>query len=120
MPELPPPLELECLKSLWRLEQASVHDVRDDIAAGGRELAYTTVMTLLDRLARRGAASRIRSGRAFLYRPVLTRDEARTLALEELVATHFGGSHDALRAYLAGAEPEPPIPSSENLDITLL
>jgi predicted transcriptional regulator len=117
--DLPPPLELECLKSLWRLDQASVQDVRDDLAAQGRELAYTTVMTLLGRLARRGAAARIKSGRAFRYRAALTREQARRLAIDELIASYFGGSPEALLSYLQGA-PSPPPDESGMIDITLL
>jgi hypothetical protein len=43
----------------------------------GRPLAYTTVMTLLDRLARKGALSRRQAGRPFLYIPVLAQDTLR-------------------------------------------
>ena len=55
--ELPPPLELECLKALWGLGEASVRQVQDAIAPN-RQLAYTTVMTVMDRLARRGCVQR--------------------------------------------------------------
>jgi len=101
------------------LEQATVREVRDDLSGRGRELAYTTVMTLLDRLARRGAASRTKSGRAFRYRAALARDEARRLAIDELIATYFGGSQDALLSYLQGA-PSPNPTGSGMIDITLL
>jgi predicted transcriptional regulator len=99
--EIPPPLELECLKALWELGEASVKDVRRDLSAS-KELAYTTVMTLLDRLVRKGAASRRKSGRFFLYSPVLSRESVRKTAVKELVKGLFGGSLDELLAFLAG------------------
>jgi len=99
--EIPPPLELECLKSLWRLEEASVKEVREDLAAS-RGLAYTTVMTLLDRLARKGGASRRKVGRLFIYSPVLPRDSVRRAALRELIDGLFDGSEEDLLAFLQG------------------
>ena len=63
--DIPPPLELECLKVLWKLGEASVKDVRGDLAAS-RTLAYTTVMTLMERLVKKGGAARRKSGRMFL------------------------------------------------------
>lgn len=107
--EIPPPLELDCLRALWRIGgAASVKDVRGVITEN-RNLAYTTVMTVLERLARRGAVEREKSGRAFLYRPLMARDQARRLAVRQLVDTYFEGSEAALRAYLnsAAGSPEP-------------
>ena len=98
--DIPPPLELECLKALWRLGHGSVHDVRQALAEAKRELAYTTVMTLLDRLEKRGAVTRTRQGRAFLYLPKLKRDDIRELAVKDLVGSYFGGSEEALVEYL--------------------
>lgn len=100
--EIPPPLELECLKVLWALRQATVRQVHEAMVEH-RGLAYTTVLTILDRLAKRGAVERRKAGRAFVYEPVLDREQARSTAVRELVNTHFGGSMDALREYLAGA-----------------
>lgn len=96
--EMPPPLELECLKVLWRLGEGSVKDVRHGLTA--RSLAYTTVMTLLDRLARKGGVARRKAGRSFLYAPVLSQDGLRRLAVRDLVDSFFEGSEDALLAYL--------------------
>lgn len=97
--EIPPPLELECLKALWRLGNGSVKDVRG-VLTENRSLAYTTVMTVLDRLVRRGAVERKKDGRAFIYAAILEREQARRLAVKELLDIYFGGSEDALRAYL--------------------
>lgn len=97
--ELPPPLELHCLKALWTLREGSVQQVRDLLAVE-RALAYTTVMTVLDRLARRGGVRRRKVGRLFVYSPVLTQDCVRRLAVKELLDSYFGGSTEQLRDYL--------------------
>ena len=57
----PSPLELEALKVLWTLGSGTVADVRDALEPQ-RELAYTTVLTLLDRLAGKGAVRREKLG----------------------------------------------------------
>jgi hypothetical protein len=58
--EIPPPLELDCLRALWGLGEGSVRDVRKVMVK--RELAYTTVMTVLDRLEKRGGVTRKKRG----------------------------------------------------------
>lgn len=120
--ELPPPLEMECLHSLWRLGEASVKEVQEDLASS-RTLAYTTVMTLLERLAKRGRVARKKQGRAFRYVPSATRDEMQRLAVRELVGLHFDGSVDNLAAYLRdepSGEPSKPEPAAAALDASLL
>ncbi|MBK5292176.1 MAG: BlaI/MecI/CopY family transcriptional regulator [Acidobacteriia bacterium] len=121
--DLPPPLELECLQSLWRLGEGNVRVVREDLANAGRPLAYTTVMTLLDRLARRGAVSRTKRGRCFFYLPQLNRDQALSYALEEMARTFFAGSRAGLQSYIAGDGTALVVgegAAEEDLDITLL
>ena len=71
--QIPPPLELECLKALWRLGEGSARDVREALLQD-RPLAYTTVMTMLDRLAKKGGLSRRKVGRAYVYAPAVTQD----------------------------------------------
>jgi predicted transcriptional regulator len=102
--EIPPPLELLCLKALWSLGQGNVHDVRR-VMSQTRPFAYTTVMTLLDRLARKGIVSRRKTGRAFLYLPEMTLDAMRRLALREFLNTFFDGSEEQLLQYLQAAAP---------------
>jgi predicted transcriptional regulator len=105
--EIPPPLELECLKVLWALGEGNVRQVRQALAPN-RDLAYTTVMTVLERLARKGAVTRRKAGRSFTYVPVLSREALRRLAIRELVDCYFGGSERELIAYLQGREVEEP------------
>ena len=103
-PEIPPPLELECLKVLWRLGEGNVQQVQQALAPA-RSLAYTTVMTVLERLARKGAVARRKVSRSFVYTPVLSQDSLRRLAVQQLVNSFFSGSPEELRAYLEGSEP---------------
>lgn len=103
--EIPPPLELECLKVLWKLGQGSVRDVRHELAED-RKLAYTTVMTVLDRLEKRGAVTRQKRGRAFVYEPKLTRDALRQFAVKSLLEAFFDGSGQQLIDYLGPAAVE--------------
>ena len=99
--DIPPPLELECLKALWEIGQGTVKDVRN-VLSESRSLAYTTVMTVLDRLVQRGHIERRKVGRSFVYTPLLGRDELRRLAVKELVGSLFGGSEEELLSYLTG------------------
>jgi len=101
--DIPPPLELECLKVLWTLGEGNVKDVRQ-VLTRNRNLAYTTVMTILDRLVRKGGVARRKAGRYFIYSPVLSREALRRLAVKELVDGFFDGSPDALLEYLRSGE----------------
>jgi predicted transcriptional regulator len=102
--DLPPPLELECLKALWGLGEGSVRDVRQALVSD-RNLAYTTVMTVLDRLEKRGGVTRRRHGRYFVYRPNVTREALRRMAVKDLVDAFFDGSEEALAEYLRVPQP---------------
>ena len=97
--ELPPPLEMMCLNALWEIEEGNVDDVRRVVSAS-RPLAYTTVLTLLDRLTRRGAVSRRKEGRGFRYKPTVARDKLRRMALRQFLEYHFDGSEAKLRVFL--------------------
>ncbi len=97
--DVPPPLELECLKALWTLREGNVKDVQQ-IVARTRPLAYTTIMTVLDRLVRKGKLSRRKEGRAFVYLPVASRDSLRRAAIQELLDGFFDGSSDQLLLFL--------------------
>src|SRR5580698_2230919 len=101
--DVPPPLEIECLKALWNIGEGTVHDVRERMP-GNRELAYTTVMTVLDRLEKRGGVSRRKQGRSFVYVPKLSREELQSYAVNDVVERFFGGSAEALKAFLISRE----------------
>ena len=91
---------------LWTLGSGTVADVRDALEPQ-RELAYTTVLTLLDRLAGKGAVRREKLGRGYVYHPALSREAALESALERLAKDFFQGSQDLLLAYLQTAPNRP-------------
>jgi predicted transcriptional regulator len=64
-------LEAEVLEILWRHGECSVRDVQERLP---RRLAYTTVMTTLDRLYKKGRLERSKSNRSFRYAPALSRE----------------------------------------------
>jgi len=93
-----------CLNALWEIQEGNVEDVRR-VVSQSRPLAYTTVLTLLDRLARRGAVSRRKEGRGFRYQPTVARDKLRRMALRQFLEYHFDGSEAKLKIFL-----EQPVP----------
>jgi len=77
--------ELDVLKALWTLEQATVRDLQAYLQKQGREWAYTTVQTLLQRLEEKSYVKCDRAGRAHVFRARVTRDAHVGARLEELV-----------------------------------
>ena len=78
-------LESAVMDVLWRGDgDRTVRDVLDELSQE-RELAYTTVMTVLDNLHRKGWAERVKVARAFHYRAVMTRAEAAARALRAVL-----------------------------------
>jgi BlaI family penicillinase repressor len=101
MPEKPlTPLELEIMHILWDAGPATVSEVQPKLKS---DLAYTTVMTMLNVLLRKGKVKRVQDGRAFRYRPAVTRRRATGSAVEDLVKRMFGGSTEALLLSLVDA-----------------
>lgn len=99
------------MKVLWSLEEASVREIREQLAGDSRPLAYTTVETIMDRLTRKGAVERRKVGKAHRYTAVYRREDARVQAVAALVDHFFDGSKQALVAHLTGA-PAPSKPRS--------
>lgn len=110
-----PPLELECMKVLWQQGEASVRQIREQLAAEARPLAYTTVETIMDRLTRKGAVTRRKVGKAHRYTPVYQKADARAQAVAALVEHFFEGSRQALLAHLQGAPAASPRRSLRSL-----
>jgi BlaI family transcriptional regulator, penicillinase repressor len=79
---------------LWETGPANVQTVQAHIK--GRELAYTTVQTMLNVLDRKGKVKRRLKDRAFVYRPVFSRQKAVTQAVGDMLDRFFGGSADSL------------------------
>jgi predicted transcriptional regulator len=68
--------EMDVLGSLWRMSRGTVREVQDDLREQGRNLAYTTVLTLMGRLERKGHVVRSSTrGLAHVYRPRVSREK---------------------------------------------
>ena len=88
------PLELQIMNVLWETGPANVQIVQANLK--GRELAYTTVQTMLNVLHRKGKVKRLLKDRTYVYRPVLSRQKAVSQAVGEMLDRFFGGSADGL------------------------
>ncbi len=83
-------LELELMEILWSRGESNVRDVIPKLS---RPLAYTTVMTTLDRLFKKGLLGRHKSDRAFVYSPLFSRQEWERRRAGNLVAGFLSGPH---------------------------
>jgi len=86
------PLEQQLLSALWMRGSATVREMLD---AGGINLAYTTVMTTLDRLYKKQLLNRSAEGRAFRYSPRYTQEELEKAAVGETVRQMLGSGEAA-------------------------
>ena len=88
-------VELELMTILWRLGEGSVSDVIEHLAEG-RELAYTSVSTMLRILEQKGVVKTRKEGRGHFYIPVLQRDQFERKAIRHVVDRVFEGTPSAL------------------------
>jgi predicted transcriptional regulator len=92
------PLEWRVLESLWhRDELRSVRDLQPDFPG----VAYTTLLTTLDRLHRKGVLARVKQGRAFYYQPALTRAEFESARVADVLRVALEGDGAALGPLLS-------------------
>lgn len=115
----PASLEMDCLKVLWRQAEATVAQVRAGLP---RPLAYTTVMTVLDRMSAKGLVKRHKRGRAWSYSAGLDLETARADAVRKLVANLFEADNRTLLRYLLseGARPRRRAAAEPAIDDELL
>ena len=95
----PTELELEILKVVWQIEPATVRHVRDALASV-RDLAYTTVMTVMSIMAGKGYLKRKKEGRSYVYEAVYREHKATRNILQDVVDRVFGGSTTAVMQHL--------------------
>ncbi|MBI4481800.1 MAG: BlaI/MecI/CopY family transcriptional regulator [Acidobacteria bacterium] len=124
------------MEVIWVRGEARVWDVQEGVRLQ-RDLAYTTVSTVMDRLARKGALSRRKAGKAYVYRPTFSRSEALRTVTDAFIRQFFHGSRQALARFLSGSSPPvrppagpvapssrpsrpAPIPADEEMDPSLL
>ncbi len=94
------PLEQDVMDVVWELEDATVRDVHEQLAAA-RAIAYTTVMTTMSRLARKGLLVRDTADLAHRYRPGITRDEYAHGAVGDVLSWVLERYPEPAIAYLA-------------------
>ena len=97
-PRLLTELELEIMQTLWTHGEGTVRDAQAQLSE--RELAYTTVSTVLRILEQKGVVSSRKDGRAHIYTPLLSRAEHEALAVHHLVKRVFDGEPQGLVAHL--------------------
>lgn len=94
----PTELELQILKVLWDAEPMTVREVREALASGGRDLAHTTVITMLGTMVDKGQIEKLdpTEGKAFRFSPRLQREDVSRGMLSDLVERVFDGSAEAV------------------------
>jgi len=91
-------LEREVLNEIWRRDEVSVRDV---YLAFGESVAYTTLMTTLDRLFKKRLLTRRKDGRAFVYLPAVSRAELEQGIREDVIDGLLGQGAEAVEPLLA-------------------
>ena len=87
------PLELEIMHVLWEMGPVNVQTVQQHLE---RELAYTTVQTMLNILHKKGKVKRTLKDRAYFYKPAVSRSHVTTQHITDIVDRLFGGSAESL------------------------
>jgi BlaI family transcriptional regulator, penicillinase repressor len=95
------PLELEIMNVLWETGAVNVQTVQSQL---GRELAYTTVQTMLNILHRKRRVTRTLKDRAYFYKPAISRSKVMRQSLSDIVERLFGGSAENLVMTLMDAK----------------
>jgi len=93
------PGEFELMEILWPLGEASVKDVWTRVSPS-RGLAYTTVMTVLEKMYRKGILTQRKRGKAFLYTAILNREQALQGIVAHLCESYFNGSYADLGEFV--------------------
>jgi BlaI family transcriptional regulator, penicillinase repressor len=87
--------ELQIMKVVWERDAATVKEVCDAISRR-KVTAYTTILTLMGILEEKGALVHTRSGRAYIYKPLLTRQQATRNQVHDVLTRFFDGSPEKM------------------------
>jgi len=93
------PHELEIMKLVWEREEPTVREVYEALRAHRRS-AYTTVMTMMNVLERKGHLRKRAEGRSFIYRPARPRRQVVRAMVRDFLDRVFGGSAEPLLVHL--------------------
>ena len=96
-------LEREVLEEIWRRGEANVRDIH---VAFGERAAYTTLMTTLDRLYKKGLLHRRKEGRAFHYAPRVSREEFERGVAKDMIGGILGHGGEPVLACIVEAVSE--------------
>ncbi len=96
-------LEADIMSVVWEKGRATVQEVQEALAPR-RELAYTTVMTVMSRLAEKGILGRVKEGRAYVYIPAVPQEKAAGSLLQSLVRRLYDGATGKAIAHLLETE----------------
>jgi len=88
-------LESQVMECLWQTPHSSVKEIWERLSQK-RTLAYTTVMTTMDRLYQKGLLQRVKSGKAFLYQPRFSREQFEEILTEEVLKGLAGAPNEYL------------------------
>jgi BlaI family transcriptional regulator, penicillinase repressor len=94
------PLELAVMKVVWRLDKATVREVYEALRAT-RQIAYTTVMTMMRILEDKGYLKKTAADRAHVYRPARPRQQVLGAMVRDFLDRVFDGASDGLLLHLA-------------------
>ena len=94
------PLELKVMKIVWELETATVSDVHKRLGENGEQFAYTTIMTTMSKLEKKGFLTHKAKGRTYHYQAVISDDGVRTNYLTDIINKLFDGSPGMLVSHL--------------------
>lgn len=95
--------ELEALKVLWEQGEATVREVCDAMNAAGEDLAYTTVLSLLQVMEQKGLVDHRRQGKAYIYLPTVEREQTLGDLAAGFLERVFDGSLDEYLVHALGA-----------------
>ncbi len=97
-------LQVALLRALWQLGEGTVSQVQAILAGDQRDLAPTTVATLLTRLEKRGVVAHRSEGRQFIYRALVDEEFVRTTQVDDLTDRVFDGSVSELVNHLLSGD----------------
>jgi predicted transcriptional regulator len=87
--------ELRLMEVLWQKGPATVQQVQQDLP-DKTPLAYNSVLTTIRILEKKGYVKHVKDGRAYVYTPLVEREEATRSEIRRLVTRFFGSSHELL------------------------
>jgi predicted transcriptional regulator len=110
--------EIDIMNVIWEKGTATVKEVWDVINQK-KVTAYTTILTIMSILERKCILDHIRSGRAYIYRPILSRQQVKQNHVRDIIARYFDGNPEKLIADVREnviKAPEPFINTKEQME----